>query len=117
MSAVVVGVLIPVGLRYYFKREVASAAEGADLLDELPQDGDDILAVGPLPLSKKLASPQLGRIYVSRGNKFYADQQVEQDEDTVDDDDDDDDDDVILEAGPAIVIKSPEDGSSSGSAH
>lgn len=107
LSAVVVGVLIPVGLRYYFKREVASAAEGADVLDQLPQD-DPILAVGPLSLSKKLASSQMGGIYVSRGDRFYADQ----DEETVDDDDDDD---VILEAGPAIVIKSPEDGSSSGS--
>lgn len=113
LSAVVVGVLIPVGLRYFFKREVASiaAVEGTDLLEELPQDGDDdILAVGPVPLSKK---PQQTNIYLSKGNGFYADLQVEQDQDI---DDDDDDEDVILEAGPAIVIKSPEDGSSSGSA-
>lgn len=110
LSAVVVGVLIPVGLRYYFRRDVAAAAavEGADLLDELPPDSDDpILAVGPLPLSKKPTS-----IYVSNGDRFYADQ-FEQDEDI---DDDDDDQDVILEAGPAIVIKSPQDGSGSGSA-
>lgn len=115
LSAVVVGVLIPVGLRYYFKGEVASvtAVEGADLPEELPQDGDDhILAVGPLPLSKQPTSPQVASIYASKDNGFYADQQLEQDEDI----DDDDDEDVILEAGPAIVIKSSQDGSSSGSA-
>ena len=114
LSAVVVGVLIPVGLRYCFKREVASVAavDETDLLEELPQDGDDhILAVGPVALSKKP-----GSIYVTKGNGFYADQQ-EPDQDIDDDDDDvDDDEDVILEAGPAIEIKSPEDGSSSGSA-
>lgn len=114
LSAVVVGVLIPVGLRYYFKRDVAAvAAVEASDLDDFPQDSDDhILAVGPLPLSKKPTSPQLTSVYVSDG-RFYADQQLEQDEDI--DDDDDNDNDVILEAGPAIVIKSPDDGSSSGS--
>ncbi|KAF8440288.1 hypothetical protein L210DRAFT_3539182 [Boletus edulis BED1] len=115
LSAVVVGVLIPVGLRYYFKREVASAAtvEDPDLLEDLPGD-DRILAVGPAPLPKKPTSP-LGSIYVSKGNTFYSDRQVGQDQDIDDDDDEDDEDDedVILEAGPAIVIK---DGSSSGSA-
>lgn len=115
LSAIVVGVLIPVGLRYYFKRDVASAAavEDVDLLEHSSQDIEDhILAVGPLPLSKKPTSPQLTSIYVN-GNSFYTDDQLDQDEDV--DDDDDDDDDVILEAGPAIVIKSPENGSSSGS--
>ena len=117
LSAVVVGVLIPVGLRYYFKRDVAAVAavEGPDLLEESPQDSDDhILAVGPLPLSKKSTSSQLANIYVNNVDRFYADQQLEQDED-IDEDEDDDDQDVILEAGPAIVIKSPEDASSSGS--
>jgi uncharacterized membrane protein YdjX (TVP38/TMEM64 family) len=112
LSAVVVGVLIPVGLRYFFKREVASVAavEETDLLEHLSQDGDDhILAVGPVPLSKKLTS-QPTSIYLTKGDGFYADQQDH------DIDDDDEDEDVILEAGPAIVIKSPEDGSSSGSA-
>ncbi|KAF8556178.1 hypothetical protein OG21DRAFT_1409418 [Imleria badia] len=101
LSAVVVGVLIPVGLRYYFRREVASVAavEGPDPLED-PQDGDDhILAIGPVPLSKKPTSSPLGSIYVSKDNI-----------------DEDDDDDIILEAGPAIVIKSPQDGRSSGSA-
>lgn len=120
LSAVVVGVLIPVGLRYYFKREVAAVivVEGVDPLEELSQDDDDhILAVGPPPLSKKPTSPRLANIYDSKGNRLYLNQQLEQDEDTDgDDDDDDDDEDVILEAGPAIVIKSSEDGSSSGSA-
>lgn len=113
LSAVVIGVLIPVGLRYYFKRQVASAAtvETPDPLEEVPQDGNDpILAAGPVPLSKKATSPPLGSIYVSKGDTFYADQQVDEDID------DDDDADVILEAGPAIVIKSPQDGGSSGSA-
>ena len=116
LSAVVAGVLIPVGLRYYFKREVASVAtvEDPDLLEELPQDNEDVvLAVGSVPLPKKHSSPPLRSIYVNKGNTFYADEQVEQDEDIEDDEDDDED--VILEAGPAIVIKL-QDGSSSGSA-
>lgn len=119
LSAVVVGVLIPVGLRYYFKREAASVTtvQGADTLEDLPEDGDDdILAVGPLPIAKKPTSPQPASIYASKSSRFYANQQLEQDDDIEDDDDDDDDEDVILEAGPAIVIKPSEDGSSSGSA-
>lgn len=112
LSAVVVGVLIPVGLRYFFKREAVSATvvQGADPLEDLPQDGDDhILAVGPLPIAKK-PTPQPE----SKGNKFYPDQHLVDIDD--EDEDEDDDEDVILEAGPAIVIKSSEDGSSSGSA-
>ena len=115
LSAVVVGVLVPVGLRYYFKHQVASAAT-VEAQDLLPEDADDpILAVGPVPLSKKPTSP-LGSIYASQPNTLYVDQQVERDQDIDEDDDDDDDDDVILEAGPAIVIKPPQDGCSSGSA-
>ncbi|KAG9315091.1 hypothetical protein JVU11DRAFT_4203 [Chiua virens] len=116
LSAVVVGVLIPVGLRYYFKREAASAVvvDEADPLEDLPQDNDDtILAIGPSSFTKKPTSPHLTSIYVPRDGSFYSDQDVQQDEDV---DYDDDDDDVILEAGPAIVIKSTEDESSSGSA-
>ncbi|KAL4066757.1 hypothetical protein J3A83DRAFT_4098546 [Scleroderma citrinum] len=42
LSAVVVGVLIPVGLRYYFKREIASVAdvEDAPVEELLLEDGD-----------------------------------------------------------------------------
>jgi len=72
LAAVVVGVMIPVGLRYWFRRE----AEGVVDEDEelLSEDGDRILAVGPLPVVKK------------------------------DDSSDDEDDDVILEAGPSAVV-------------
>ena len=92
LSAVVIGVLIPVGLRYYFKRELASVQDGGT---EGVEEGDQILAVGPRAPPKNKKSSQL----------------VLMDEDDTDDfldDEDEEDEDIILEAGPAIVIK-PED--------
>lgn len=106
LSAVVVGVLIPVGLRYYFKRELASVqdVEGVDdeELEEGEEEGDQILAVGPRRASRKAKNTQL----------------VLMDDDETDDfleDDEDDDEDIILEAGPAIVVKSPKDETASSS--
>jgi len=53
LSAVVVGVLIPVGLRYHFKREIASVADVEDAPEELLlEDGDQILAASPLSPNK-----------------------------------------------------------------
>jgi uncharacterized membrane protein YdjX (TVP38/TMEM64 family) len=77
LAAIVVGVLIPVGLRYWFgKRGVVSPPreqdEGGVDLNE-----DQILAVGPPAANKSQDSSE----------------------------DEDDDEDVILEAGPAILAK------------
>ncbi|OBZ72671.1 Transmembrane protein 41B [Grifola frondosa] len=51
LSAVVVGVMIPVGLRYYFKRELESVADAeADAsaaVETETLDGDRVLAEGP----------------------------------------------------------------------
>ncbi|KAH7912027.1 hypothetical protein BJ138DRAFT_1100594 [Hygrophoropsis aurantiaca] len=90
LSAVVIGVLTPVALRYWFKREIASATDIEQGIEELDAGDDEVLAVGPLPRGKK-SSPLL---------------QLSDDES----DDDSQDEDVILEAGPAIIIK-PIDGS------
>ncbi|KAF9234616.1 hypothetical protein BU15DRAFT_52414 [Melanogaster broomeanus] len=109
LSAVVVGVLIPVGLRYYFKREIVAVtdAEQGELLQELPaEDEDQILAVGPMPRSKKPTPFPLADLPGEDNDTFFEDDDDEDDED--EDDEDEDEDDVVLEAGPAIVIKSPE---------
>ncbi|KIJ66759.1 hypothetical protein HYDPIDRAFT_26181 [Hydnomerulius pinastri MD-312] len=105
LAAVVVGVLIPVGLRYYFKREIASVAdvEQGELLEDLPEeDEDQILAVGPMPRGKKSKTTPLVDLSDEDSEVFFEDEEG-------------DDEDVILEAGPAIEIKSPEESSSSGS--
>ncbi|KDR76396.1 hypothetical protein GALMADRAFT_140096 [Galerina marginata CBS 339.88] len=77
LAAVVVGVMIPVGLRYWFRSEAENVVD-AEVDDEeelLSDDGDRILAVGPMGLQKK-------------------------DSDSASDSDDD----VILEAGPSTVV-------------
>lgn len=103
LSAVVVGVMIPVGLRWWFgKRGVEAPAadedgeggageEGVPLVfdaeeeEDEDEDGDRILAVGP-------------RVVPKPGEAM-------DDEDEGEDEyDDDDDDDLILEAGPAIRL-------------
>lgn len=84
LAAVVVGVMIPVGLRYWFRREVADL----QVVEEEPllEDGEDrILAVGPDGPSKKVGT-------TSPMEPYY------------DDDSSDEDEDVILEAGPAIPV-------------
>jgi uncharacterized membrane protein YdjX (TVP38/TMEM64 family) len=81
LSAVVVGVLIPVGLRYYFKREYASVAD-VDPADEEEEDEGRILALGP-------------RAVMPKTN--------DEEEDFFDEEEEEEEDDVILEAGPAIT--------------
>ena len=88
LSAVVVGVMIPVGLRYWFRREVADLQvieEEPGLEDEHILGRDRILAVGPPGASKKVGT-------TSPMEPYY------------DDESSDDDEDVILEAGPAIPV-------------
>ncbi|KAL1756752.1 hypothetical protein FB107DRAFT_260675 [Schizophyllum commune] len=88
LSAVVVGVMIPVGLRYWFRREVADLQvieEEPGLENERILEGDRILAVGPPGASKKVGT-------TSPMEPYY------------DDESSDDDEDVILEAGPAIPV-------------
>ncbi|EMD33409.1 hypothetical protein CERSUDRAFT_126152 [Gelatoporia subvermispora B] len=100
LSAIVAGVMIPVGLRYVFSREIASVAdveaeaeavaaaeEAAEVADE-----DVVLAQGPPVGPGKGKQRQL--VIVSDDEEYT--------------DDDDDDEDVILEAGPALVVK-PDD--------
>lgn len=103
LSAVVIGVLIPVGLRYYFKRELASVQDvGSEGLEEA-EEGDQILAVGPRAPPKKF-----------KKNSQLVLMDEDDTDDFLDDDEDEEDEDIILEAGPAIVIK-PEDKASSSS--
>ena len=96
LSAVVVGVLIPVGLRYYFKRELASVADVEQREALLEGDEDDeedqLLAAGPPAKPKPSQSGTLS----------------EEEEGDLFDEEDEEDEDVILEAGPSIVSKSDE---------
>jgi len=104
LAAVVVGVLIPVGLRYWFRREVDAVAdvgqgdgeelEGAiEYGDDGTEGPDRILAAGPRLVTNKMKNLN-GRLVMLED---------EEDED-YDDDEDDEDEDLILEAGPAISV-------------
>ncbi|KAK0495279.1 hypothetical protein EDD18DRAFT_1171477 [Armillaria luteobubalina] len=93
LSAVVVGVMIPVGLRYWFRQEAEAVAEETQSQTTEDEDEDRILAVGPNAPSK--AKDVSARLLV-HDDEYDAF------------DDDDDDDDIILEAGPAILT--PKDG-------
>ncbi|KAH9958559.1 hypothetical protein BC827DRAFT_1261240 [Russula dissimulans] len=99
LSAVVVGAMIPVGIRYVFSREVADIGDDeAHVALEGPDD--TILAQGP-PLSPLAKNKQVQRALVVHP--------VDDEEDLfADETDDEDDGDVILEAGPALVIKGKE---------
>ncbi|OCH90346.1 hypothetical protein OBBRIDRAFT_793438 [Obba rivulosa] len=96
LSAIVAGVMIPVGLRYVFSREIASVAdveaeaEAVAAVEEAVADGDVVLAQGPPVGPGKGKQTQL--IMMSDDDEEYSDE-------------DDDDEDVILEAGPALVVK------------
>jgi len=95
LAAVVVGAMIPVGIRYIFAREAE------DVGDEEPHvvlEGEDdvILARGP-PLSPLVKNKQVQRALIVRPE--------DDEEDLFGDETDDEDEDVILEAGPALVIK------------
>lgn len=101
LSAVVAGAMIPVGLRYFFKRELASVADveataesdGERYRDE--EEEDVILAQGPPADTNKGKTPQL-IVLSDDESELYSD--------------DESDEDVILEAGPALIVK--DDGSS-----
>ena len=93
LSAVVVGVMIPVGLRYYFRRQVATVADveaEAEAAEADDAASDRILAEGPR------ADPGKGR-----AAPLIA---LSDDESELGSDEDSDED-VILEAGPALIIK------------
>ena len=95
LSAVVVGVMIPVGLRYYFKRDIQAVADveaEAAAAEEAEDAEDRILAQGPpVRLGKgKVKTPPL--IVISDDESELGS-------------DIDSDEDIILEAGPALVIK------------
>lgn len=96
LAAVVVGVMIPVGLRYWFRGEVANVAEEDEdeqLLEpgDLESEGEDrLLATGPRQMGKKRTAAERG---FANGSEYSSDEE------------EDDDDDVILEAGPSIFPK------------
>ncbi|KAI6025776.1 hypothetical protein F5J12DRAFT_447938 [Pisolithus orientalis] len=98
LSAVVVGVLIPVGLRTYFKREVASAADIEEADELLAEDGDRVLAVSPVTRVKKTAIRQAVDPTDDEGSEA-----------SISLFDDSGDEDVVLEAGPAVVLKPTEE--------
>jgi uncharacterized membrane protein YdjX (TVP38/TMEM64 family) len=89
LSSVVVGVLIPVGLRYYLRRGVGNV-DDIEAVSEGDQAGDRIFAQG-------LPGP------VGKGNPTHVVFQDESDSDSEGEEEDD----VILEAGPVVIIKSP----------
>lgn len=89
LSSVVVGVLIPVGLRYYLRRRVGGA-DDIEAVSEGDQGEDQILAQGPPG-------------HAGKGKPTHV---VYEDEDDSESEDEDEGD-VVLEAGPAVIIKSP----------
>jgi len=86
LSSVVVGVLIPVGLRYYLRRGVGSI-DDIEAVPEGDQAEDQILAQGPPGLVGK-----------GKRTHVYRDDSGSEPED--------EDEDIILEAGPVVIIKS-----------
>jgi uncharacterized membrane protein YdjX (TVP38/TMEM64 family) len=95
LGAVVVGAMIPVGIRYVFAREAANVGDEEPTL--VLEDVDDpILAHGP-PVSPLVKNKQVKNILIHP-------QDDEEDEEELSSDETDDED-LILEAGPAVVIK------------
>jgi len=92
LSSVVVGVLIPVGLRYYLRRGVGNIDDIEAVL-EGDQAEDQILAQGP-------PGP------VGKGKPTHVVYQDES-ESEPEEEEDDEDEEIILEAGPVVVAKSP----------
>ena len=91
LAAVVVGVMIPVGLRYWFRREVDKAQdETEDECDSACDGGDHVLAVGAMAGTRKEGT---------RTNE------EEEEEEYEDDEMEEEDEDIILEAGPSIPMK------------
>lgn len=101
LAAVVVGAMIPVGIRYVFAREAAGVGDDEESRVVLDGVDDTILAHGP-PLSplaknKQVQSPLTVHTEDDEEDLFGEDSG-----------EDDDDGDVILEAGPSLVIKDKE---------
>lgn len=113
LSAVVVGVLIPVGLRYALKKRVGEIAlaededeQGNGYISISADNGDRILAQGPLPTSKKGKRAATGTlILLSDSEDEGADDRLEEEEDE------------ILESGPRIVLDDGKTPSSSEQGH
>lgn len=96
LAAVVIGVMIPVGLRYWFRSKVRDTDEETGVVvgseeryTDLPED--TILAVGPPAVAKKPGE----RLLLRREDDFGSYYDIE----------DDEDEDIILEAGPSILDK------------
>ncbi|EKM78151.1 hypothetical protein AGABI1DRAFT_42515 [Agaricus bisporus var. burnettii JB137-S8] len=104
LAAIAVGVLIPVGLRYWFRQRVQDIEEQGGLMAEPIEDPyvddpeDRILAVGPpgLGLAKKA------------GERLLLRREEEDDESSLESFYDEDED-IILEAGPLIPDKAGEE--------
>ena len=97
LSSVVVGVLIPVGLRYYLRRGVGRI-DDIEAVSEGDQVEDQILAQGPP-----------GRVGKGKPTHvIYRDESESEPED--------EDEDIILEAGPVVIIKPSSSPLPSGSA-
>ncbi|KAM5544575.1 hypothetical protein V8D89_001473 [Ganoderma adspersum] len=94
LSAVVVGVMIPVGLRYYFKRDIQAVADvEAEAAAEEAEDTEDrILAQGP-PVRSGLGKGKVQPLIIISDDESELGSDIDSDED------------IILEAGPALVIK------------
>lgn len=92
LAAVAFGAMIPVGLRYWFRREVESAEEEEEEGDEeVSNNGEDrIIAVGPPSVRAKKLTERQGLL--SPESNYSSGSE-------------DSDGDVILEAGPSIFHK------------
>ena len=105
LSAVVVGVMIPVGLRYYFKRDIQAVAdvEAEAAAAEAAEDAEDrILAQGP-PTRSGLGKGKAQPLIVISDDESELGSDIDSDED------------IILEAGPALVIKHDQESTPSSS--
>jgi len=92
LSSVVVGVLIPVGLRYYLRRGVGSI-DDIEAVSEGDQAEEQILAQGrPAPVGKGKTA-----------HMAFEDQSGSESED---EEEEEEEEDIILEVGPAVIIKS-----------
>lgn len=104
LAAVAIGVMIPVGLRYWLGRgvEVTPEEEELDLEADMnslhPSSEDPVLASGPRAQGKKKNQGPLINL---------SDEDVD---DFLEDDESDTDSDIILEAGPALAPKSNVEG-------
>lgn len=111
LSAVVVGVLIPVGMRFAFKRQGAIALDPdtdsmEDGLGVVDENGDTVLAQGPMLGTNKGKKPRAEQQLILLSDSEDEDELLEEEEE-----------DEILEAGPALVSskgKEPENTSKPG---